>query len=792
MEGEVSSLLEKGAIELASLPSLGFYSRLFVVMKASGSWRPVIDLSLLNLRILKTSFKMETLQSVLLSVRPGDWMVSLDLKDAYLQVPMHPESRKFLRFVAFGKVYQFKVLCFGLSTAPQVFTRVMAPVSAFLHQAGIRLHRYLDDWLILASSREQVLLALESVLQLCQELGIVVNWEKSHLIPSQRVEYLRVLFDSVTFRASPVQKRVLKLLSIGEEFLSCERQPASAWLELLGALASLIQLIPGGRLRMRSLQFCLNRSWDFSDHSLLIRWNTDAQEDLEWWLDQSLLEAGISLHQISPQLELWSDASDVGWGAHLGGELTSGLWSPSEQALSINARELLAVERALLFFAPQVQGSVISLFADNSTAIAYLRNQGGTRSQTLNSIAQRILRSSDSLEVTLAPEFILGRHNVMADALSRPNQVLGSEWSPNIEVFQEFRKRWPVSIDLFATSLNHFCSLYFSPFHDPSAVATDALLQNWNGWLADAFPPWTLIPAVLKKLRSSSGVLLMLIAPYWPQRPWFPELLDLVVDGPVDTSSVQRSSQTTPLPSIPSGGVKAVASCLETIQRFAQSQGFSKHVAQQSALARRPSSRAGYQARWAVFRKWCHDKGHSVSRPSLQKIADFLFWLRRTRKLPVSAVMGYRSMLSAVFRSVLPEILSSSVLQDLIRSFKVEVPSRVVQPPSWYLLRVLTYLRSPVFEPLHQSSLRNLSRKTLFRLALATAKHVGELQALSRAVSFSSSAAGISYVPEFLARTESTVRSLPRSFSVPSLGDFAAGLTEDLLLVSSLRFAGIC
>ena len=108
-----------------------------------------------------------------------------------------------------------------------------------------------------------------------------------------------------------------------------------------------------------------------------------------------------------------------------------------------------------------------------------------------------------------------------------------------------------------------------------------------------------------------------------------------------DSSSLPRSSQTTPLPSVPSGGVKAVASCLETIQRFAQSQGFSKHLAQQSALSRRPSSRAGYQARWAVFRKWCHDKRHSVSRPSLQKIADFLFWLRRTKRLSVSAVMGY-------------------------------------------------------------------------------------------------------------------------------------------------------
>ena len=99
----------------------------------------MIDLSSLNLSVLKTSFKMETLQSVLLSVQRGDWMVSLDLKDAYLQVPIHPDSRKYLRFVASGRVYQFKALCVGLSTAPQVFTRVMAPVSVILHHAGIRI-----------------------------------------------------------------------------------------------------------------------------------------------------------------------------------------------------------------------------------------------------------------------------------------------------------------------------------------------------------------------------------------------------------------------------------------------------------------------------------------------------------------------------------------------------------------------------------------------------------------------------------------------------------------------------
>ena len=96
-----------------------------------------------------------------------------------------------------GKVYQFKVLCFGLSTAPQVFTRVMAPVSAMLHRMGVRLRRYLDDWLLLASSCEQVLLALRPVIQLCRRLGIVVNWDRSQVIPTQQVVYLGVILDSL-------------------------------------------------------------------------------------------------------------------------------------------------------------------------------------------------------------------------------------------------------------------------------------------------------------------------------------------------------------------------------------------------------------------------------------------------------------------------------------------------------------------------------------------------------------------------------------------------------------------
>ena len=178
-------------------------------------------------------------------------------------------------------------------------------------------------------------------------------------------------------------------------------------------------------------------------------------------------------------------------------------------------------------------------------------------------------------------------------------------------------------VNLFATSLNHQCCPYFSPFHDPNALGTDALLQNWNGWQAYAFPPWSLIPAMVKKLWLSYGVLLTFIALYWPQSPWFPELRDLVVDDPVPLS-LSRALLRQPHFHRHHLGVMAVISCVETIQRFARSQGFSSHVARPASLARRSSSCAGYQAKWTVYRQWCRAEGHSISRPSLPKVVDFV------------------------------------------------------------------------------------------------------------------------------------------------------------------------
>ena len=155
----------------------------------------------------------------------------------------------------------------------------------------------------------------------------------------------------------------------------------------------------------------------------------------------------------------------------------------------------------------------------------------------------------------------------------------------------------------------------------------------------------------------------------------------------------------------------------------------------------------------------------------------------------MSFIKGYWSMLSAVFRFHLPNISTHPVLRDLVRSFRVSSPSYPLRPPAWDFSKVLRFLNTASFEPLRTASLRALSQKVLFLLDLATAKRVGKLHALSRVVSFVGSDACLSYVPEFVAKSESLTRSIPRSFLVRSLSDFAAGLDDDLLLcpVRALR-----
>ena len=299
----------------------------------------------------------------------------------------------------------------------------MAPVSAILHRRGFRLLRYLDDWLVLESSLKEVTRARDFLLDLCALLGIRINLEKSHLSLTQSPTYLEVRIQSDPLRAFPTVE-CLETFSLQlQEFMSSRRHLAHLWCSLLGRMFSLSLLVPGSRFRMRSLQLCLKRSWDFRNEDSVVDWDQSFLEDLRWWSVESNL-SGVPLTSPLPDVHLYTDQ---GWGGTLDGAHASDLWSATERLLSINHRELLAVERSLFAFQDHLCGMRVALFADNTTAIAYLKKLGGTKSPTLNAISQSILRIGESWKVIVLSQFIASSLNVMADALSQRNQVLGSE-----------------------------------------------------------------------------------------------------------------------------------------------------------------------------------------------------------------------------------------------------------------------------------------------------------------------------------------------------------------------------
>ena len=261
------------------------------------------------------------------------------------------------------------------------------------------------------------------------------------------------------------------------------------------------------------------------------------------------------------------------------------------------------------------------------------------------------------------------------------------------------RASWPVIIGLFATSANHWCSHLFlalprsssdgdgrsSPVVEPSPGISVPSLGYTSAGSSQT-------PLVIRGDAHSDSSLLDSEA--YVSRP------SGFRGCPSDrVASASGSSQPTSLSSSSSRSPQVSSSCMERLQRFARVAGFSSRVAAQVGLARR-SSRTSYQLKWSVYRHWCRLEGHSISLP---KVDDILLWLWRSKNLSVSSIMGYCSILAAVFRFHLPNLSSDLVLRDLVRSFRIEAPTRPLRPPAWDLSAVLQYLHSPLFELLQQA-----------------------------------------------------------------------------------------
>jgi putative transposase len=148
--------LREGTVREVPLTEVKWLNPTFLVPKAGGKWRKILDCRRLNEEMAPRHFTMESALDVLEIARPGDWATSLDFHAAFNHISVDVGLRPYLCFHFAGRYFQYQAMPFGLMQAPQTFTRVMKPaVTAVRSRWKVRMIFYMDDSLLLFSHEEQ-------------------------------------------------------------------------------------------------------------------------------------------------------------------------------------------------------------------------------------------------------------------------------------------------------------------------------------------------------------------------------------------------------------------------------------------------------------------------------------------------------------------------------------------------------------------------------------------------------------------------------------------------------------
>lgn len=221
----VDSFLKSKVIERSPTQDKRFLSQFFTI-KEPNKIRPILDCRKINQFIQCNHFKMEGVPALRDIVEKDDFLTKIDLKDAYIVVPIHPESWKFLSFSHKGTVYQYRSLTFGQSVAPHLFSKLMRHALEPLRAIGIRLVYYPDDICVVARTKEEMEDHTQKILTQLTNLGFLIDYEKSDLIPKHVQDFLGFTFNTKTMKISIPQTKILKLISRTRQ-LQKNKQPYS-------------------------------------------------------------------------------------------------------------------------------------------------------------------------------------------------------------------------------------------------------------------------------------------------------------------------------------------------------------------------------------------------------------------------------------------------------------------------------------------------------------------------------------------------------------------------------------
>ena len=247
----------------------------------------ILNLKELNSFVEYEHFKMESLRSVTDMMTPNCYMASIDIKDAYYTVPIALEHQKYLRFAWWDTLYQYTCLPNGLSSAPQIFTKIMKPVFQTLRKQGHMSSSYIDDCYLQGETYNECADNVDVSTSRLKQLGFFPHEEKSQMVPTQQITYLGFELNSITMTVTLTKERATNIKQKCATILAAKQVTILKLAHVIGHLVSSFPGVEHGPLYYRSLEH--EKTTSLANHhghyDAQITLSADSVSDLHWWVN---------------------------------------------------------------------------------------------------------------------------------------------------------------------------------------------------------------------------------------------------------------------------------------------------------------------------------------------------------------------------------------------------------------------------------------------------------------------------------------------------------------------------
>lgn len=436
IKGELASqhLLRVGPVSSHKLPIVQL-SPLGVIPKKGrpNCWRLIMDLSApqahsVNDGIAKElcSLHYSSLDDAAAKVSelgPGALLAKMDIRQAYRNIPVAPEDKPLLGLQWNGQIYIDQVLPFGLRSAPMIFSAIADALLWIMLKKGVSwgIH-YIDDFLTIGAPYSEECARNTQIMQsVCDEAGLPIEPSKS-LGPTTSLVFLGILIDSEKGELRLPQEKLTQLQDMISQWRGRKACRKRELLSLIGSLSHACKVVRSGRTFLRRL-IDLSTKAVRLDH--FIRLNEEARADLEWWYQFISPWNGVSLLSSlttqSPAASIYSDASGSwGCGAICRADWFQLKWDSRAEHYHISIKELIPIVIATAIWGQHFKGKALHILSDNSAAVAAVNNQTSAVKEMAH-LLRCLSFITARFQLHISASHIPGRHNEMADALSRNN-----------------------------------------------------------------------------------------------------------------------------------------------------------------------------------------------------------------------------------------------------------------------------------------------------------------------------------------------------------------------------------